>query len=267
MKSRLLNVLRSYYSKSYSEHLSVNYLPVHLYALHALYSCSTDPELKAAADAALTLHASEMAANFFEGSTIYPWSRSADVQINDPQRNNAINTHIKAVYWLYWAEFTNLPSTSTAVFASAGSRGYGGEARHFALTSALSDWRPPAILAALAEGTEVLPFSLTGTAPDFGEYATGPTNHVGRVVYRDRRFAAGSANYIHRIGTTSEPRGLSQLHGHGIFYKTKDGQNEITVHHPYWRTNSNQYKWLSRSSPFQQNVQHEGTIISLSTFR
>ena len=48
-----------------------------------------------------------------------------------------------------------------------------------------------------------------------------------------------------------------------IVYKSTDTQNTIVTHHPYWRTNADQYKWLSRSSPFQQNVQHEATVISL----
>jgi hypothetical protein len=51
--------------------------------------------------------------------------------------------------------------------------------------------------------------------------------------------------------------------GMEIIYATKDDQNTIVFHHPYWRTNQNQYKWLSRSSPFQQNVQHQATVISL----
>jgi hypothetical protein len=48
-----------------------------------------------------------------------------------------------------------------------------------------------------------------------------------------------------------------------VLLATRKPQHEIVVTHPYWRSNASEYRWLSRSSPFQQNVQHQGTIISL----
>jgi autotransporter-associated beta strand protein len=264
-KDRLLTTLRSYYDKGYSEHLSPNYLPVHFYPLHALYTCATDPEVKAAANAALTYHVAEMAANFFGGATIAPYNRPAPQQISDPQKNTALNTHVKAVYWLYWAELMNTASTDTATFPSAGSTAAGGEAKHFAVATALSDWRPPALLTELARGDGILPFTLHSAAPNFGEFARGEPAHVSRTVYRDPRFAVGSGNFTTWIDNVipGQGRGLSERAGFEIVYKTADVQNSIVVHHPYWRTNADQYKWLSQSSPFQQNVQREGTVISL----
>lgn len=259
-KTRLLTFLRNHYIKGYHEHLSVNYLPVHLYPLHALFNCVKDAELKAAADAVLTLHTADMAANFFQGSTIYPWSRDAEQRASDPQRNTILNTHLKVMYWLYWAELMNAPLSNPPIL-SAGSRSYGGEARHFALPAALSAWRPSPVFSALAQ----LPISLTGASPSFGQYGVGDPAYVLRTVHRETRFAAGSANYIHNINDPRPARGagLSQKNGHGIILSTKKPQHEINVHHPYWRSNANQYRWLSRSSPFQQNAQHQGTIISL----
>jgi len=264
-KRRLLATLRSYYDKGYQEHLSPNYLPVHFYPLHALYSCATDPELKAAADAALTFHVADMAANFFEGATIAPYDRPAPLPIVDPQKNTVLNTHIKALYWLYWAELMHASSTAKASFPSAGSNAAGGEAKHFAVASALSDWRPPALMAALAEGDGAQPWTLHSTAPNFGEFATGQPAFVARTVFRDKRFAVGSGNFVTAIDPDSpgRGRGLSERMGVEVVYSSRDVQNTIVVHHPYWRTNADQYQWLSRSSPFQQNVQHQSTVISL----
>jgi hypothetical protein len=264
-KRRLLATLRSYYDKGYQEHLSPNYLPVHFYPLHALYSCATDPEVKAAADAALTFHVAEMAANFFEGATIAPYDRPAPLPIGDPQKNTALNTHMKALYWLYWAELMNSLPAAKASFPSAGSRAAGGEAKHFAVASALSAWRPPALMAALAEGKGLQPFTLHSAAPNFGEFATGQPAFVARTVFRDHRFAVGSGNFVTAIdpGIPGRGRGLSERMGVEVVYSSRDEQNTIVVHHPYWRTNADQYQWLSRSSPFQQNVQHQSTLISL----
>ena len=258
-KTSLLNTLRSYYSKGYHENLSPNYLPLHFHALQALYNNTTDPELKAAADAALTFHVADMAANFFYGSTIAPYNRPAPSPIVDAQRNVAINNHIKALYWLYWAEFMNTPSTTTAAFVGSGpNAGARDEAKHFTVTSAISTWRPPALLAALAQGTGIGPYTLRSSVPAFGEFAKGAPAETLRTVYRDERFAVGSGFFRQRINN-----GLSERMGTEIIYKSTDNQNTIVFHHPYWRTNSNQYKWLARSSPFQQNVQHESTLISL----
>lgn len=257
-KTRLLKTLRSYYDKAYQEHLSPNYQPVHFYPLHALYNSATDPELKAAAIAALTYHVAEMAANFFEGATLAPYDRPAPVTLVDPQKNTSLNTHAKAVSWLYWAELMNTGSTTTATFPSAGSTAAGGEAKHFAVTAALSDWRPSPLLRDLAQGTGILPFTLRSASANFGEFATGTPAGTTRTVHRDPRFAVGSGNFVTKIDN-----GLSERMGLEIVYKSTDTQNTIVTHHPYWRTNADQYKWLSRSSPFQQNVQHEATVISL----
>jgi hypothetical protein len=270
-KSRLLTVLRSLYDKGLDEYLSPNYLPVHFYPLHTLYTCVTDPELKAAANAVLTYHMSEMAANYFEGSTIASYNREAPQQRSLPQSNKNLNTHIKALYWLYWAETMNVSSTPPVTFPSAGSTGSGGEAKHFAVTSALSDWRPPNLLVDLALGRNILPFSLKSAYCQFGEFATGPAGYAIRNVYRSQNFAVGTANFSHRL------RSFNEKAGYEIFYKSNDNQNTIVCHHPYWRTNTQhstitapgtftnpaQSRWLARSSPFQQNVQHESTAISL----
>lgn len=271
-KSRLLAVIKSLYDKGLDEFLSPNYIPVHFYPLHALYTCTTDPELKAAANASLTYHLSEMAANFFEGSTICPYNREAPQQRSLPQRNTDLNTHIKAVYWLYWAEIMNVSSTPPVTFPSAGSTNTGGEAKHYAVTSALSDWRPPNLLVDLATGKDILPLTIKSAFCGFGQFGTGAPGYAMRTVYRSSDYAVGTANFSTKI-----TNGYSERSGYEIFYKSSDAQNTIVCHHPYWRTNiqhstatgsgnftnPSQYRWLSRSSPFQQNVQHESTVISL----
>jgi hypothetical protein len=258
-KQGLLTTLRSYYSKGYHENLSPNYLPLHFHALHALYNNTNDPELKAAADAALTYHVADMAANYFYGSTIAPYNRPAASPIVDAQKNVSINNHIKALYWLYWADTMNTSSQTSAAFVGSGpNAGARDEAKHFAVTSALSTWRPPALFSALARGSGIEPYTLRSSVPAFGEFAKGALGETLRTVYREERFAVGSGILTQQINN-----GLSERMGMEIIYKTTDNQNTIVFHHPYWRTNSNQYKWLGRSSPFQQNVQHESTLISL----
>jgi hypothetical protein len=261
VKQRLLVTLSSYFDKAYNEHLSPNYLPVHLYPLHALYNCSTDPELKAAADAVLTYHAADMAANFFHGNTIAPFNRPGPYRNIDPQRNTILNTHLKALYWLYWAELMPVSDTPPMRFPSLNSFE---EARHFAVCAAISAWRPPAVLTDLAAGAGV-PFTLRGSAAGFGEFARGDAAYTERTVYRHQEYAIGSGNYTTNINSPvpARGRGLSERIGHQILLKTSKPLAEITCTHPYWRTAPSQYAWLSRSSPFQQNAQHESTLISL----
>ena len=275
-KTRLLTTLKSLYDKGLSENLSTNYFSVHLYPLHALYSCATDSEVKSAADAALNFHLANSAANFFEGNTLSPFNRDSELKICDPQKNITLNTISKAVHWLYWAELMNTSSVTSASFNAPGAQSYGGEARHYAVTSALSDWTPSPKLKELASGTGILPFELKSSECNFGEFATGEPGFTERTVYRYPLYALGSGNYVTSFKNNN---GLSQRYGLELVYKSSDDQNTIVIHHPYWRTNtqsgtfinkqgssdsySPQYPWLSRSSPFQQNVQYQSTVISL----
>ncbi len=275
-KTRLLTVLRSLYDKGLSENLSTNYLSVHLYPLHALYSCATDPEVKLAAEAALNFHLANCAANFFEGNTLSPFNRDSETGICDPQKNITLNTLSKAVHWLYWAELMNTSSTTSASFNAPDAQSYGGAARHYAVTSALSDWTPSPKLKELAAGTSILPFSLKSSECNFGEFGVGEPSFTERTIYRESLYALGSGNYVTSFKNNN---GLSQRYGLELVYKSSDDQNTIVIHHPYWRTNTQsgtfinkagnsekytaQKPWLSRSSPFQQNVQTRSTVISL----
>jgi len=275
-RSRLLTVLRSLYDKGLSENLSTNYLSVHLYPLHALYSCAEDPEIKGAAEAVLNFHLANSAAHFFEGNTLSPFNRDSEQKTCDPQKNITLNTISKAVHWLYWAELMNTGSTTSASFNAPGAKSYGGEARHYAVTSALSDWRPSSRLKELAAGTNIVPFNLKASACNFGRFGTGEASFTEGTIYRDSLYALGSGNYIESFKNNN---GLSQKYGLELVYKSTDDQNTIVIHHPYWRTNTSsgtfinkegktqsyteQYPWLSRSSPFQQNAQYQSTVISL----
>jgi hypothetical protein len=138
------------------------------------------------------------------------------------------------------------------------------EARHFAVCAAISAWRPPAVLTDLAAGAGV-PFTLRGSAAGFGEFARGDAAYTERTVYRHQDYAIGSGNYTTNINSPvpARGRGLSERIGHQVLLKTSKPLAEITCTHPYWRTAPGQYAWLSRSSPFQQNAQHESTLISL----
>jgi hypothetical protein len=120
------------------------------------------------------------------------------------------------------------------------------------------------VLTDLAAGAGV-PFTLRGSAAGFGEFARGDAAYTERTVYRHQDYAIGSGNYTTNINSPvpARGRGLSERIGHQVLLKTSKPLAEITCTHPYWRSAPGQYAWLSRSSPFQQNVQHESTLISL----
>ena len=81
-RERLLAVMKSLYDKSYEENLSHNYAPVHLYPYYALYDCATDPEVKAAADAAIHFHVLNLAAATTEQPSTFSTPASPTVPIN-----------------------------------------------------------------------------------------------------------------------------------------------------------------------------------------
>jgi hypothetical protein len=259
VKSRLLSVLKTFYSKGFYENRSTNYQVLNITALHGLYTLVNDPQLKAAANAALTYVYTTLATSFFEGTTLASHARPWPDRRGEQQQNTIMNTFVQFSSWLEWAELMNMPSTTSASFPHRGQ-----EAREWMVIPALSDWRPPALLASIAKGTGILPLTVRSVHPRFGEFATGRAADSTSTVHRESRFAISSAVYRYRIRNAVEERS-----GLEIVYKTRDKENTIVCHHPYWYaggTYDSRYQssaWLSRSSPFQQNAQHESTIISL----
>jgi hypothetical protein len=244
-RTNLLNVMRSLYSKGYNEDLSTTYAAIHLYPFYVLFDCATDPQMKDAADAAITFHVAHLAANHFEGVVIPPFSRENAPQQN---RNNGAgwNPTIQWNYWLYWEEAQNrIPAMSNFI---------SNKENRWVLHAALSDWRPSTAINSLALGNTV-PYELTSTKSKFGEWGTGTPAEYERYVYRDKLYAMGSGNMQFR------PDGYYvDYNMFGIIYKTGDTYNYVDCHHHYWR--SNHRIWLG-ASPFIQMAQHKSTAIVL----
>jgi hypothetical protein len=107
-RKQVMATMRSLYEKGYAENLSHTYLPVHLYPYYVLYDCAADPEMKAAADAALHFHVANMAANHFEGVTIPPTQRDYPETTWNTYTAEPGSCHAgHLIHWLYWADAQN----------------------------------------------------------------------------------------------------------------------------------------------------------------
>lgn len=244
-RNQMLAVMRSLYDKGYSEDLSPTYAPVHLAPYYALYECATDPEMKAAADAALHFHLANLAANHFEGVTIPPVNRDKPSRIeNTNTSKESKNLNTSWIHWLYWADAQNW-------MASPELRANDDRITYSAVTS----WRPPAAIESLARG-KTAPYELTGAASEFGFWGDGVPANCLRYVYRNELYAMGSGFFQYN------PRGYYVFYtAFRLIYKSPDLYNFLECYHPYWT--SNDRSWRGLNSPFQQWAQYRGTAIAL----
>jgi uncharacterized repeat protein (TIGR02543 family)/prepilin-type N-terminal cleavage/methylation domain-containing protein len=244
-KSNLLKIMSSLYSKGYHEDLSTTYVATHLSPYFILYDNAKDPEVKKAADAAITFHISHMAANHFEGLVIPPFNRQNAPQFN--KHNGASwNPVLQWTYWLYWGEVQNrVPVTSNFVRNQ--------ENRWF-VHAALSDWRPSSAINSLAFG-RTAPYELTSTKSNFEHFGQGGAGEYERYIYRDKLYAMGSGNMRFRPNGYYLDYNMS-----GLIYKSTDTFNYIDFHHDYWRSNN---RIWTGASPFIQMAQHKNTSIVL----
>jgi hypothetical protein len=252
VRGRLLSVMKSLYDKSYEENLSHNYAPVHLFPYFALYDCTTDPEVKAAANAALHFHVANLAANHFEGVTIPPANRDYpnttwNTYTLEPGSRHA--SHL--IHWFYWADAQNWTPAEI-------DRGDG----NFVVYAALSSWRPPAAIESLARG-QTVPYELTAAACSFGHagvspgfWGTGTPGECVRYVYRDKLYAMGSGFFQYY-----PEEFYVDYTAFRLIYKSSDRFNFIECYHPYWR--SDDRTWRGLNSPFMQMAQHKGTALAL----
>jgi len=245
-RKQMMATMRSLYDKGYAENLSHNYLPVHLYPYYVLYDCATDPEMKAAADAALHFHIANMAANHFEGVTIPPTQRDYPETTWNTYTFEPGSRHAgHLIHWLYWADAQNWTPAEI-------DRGDG----NYVVYAALSSWRPPAAIGSLARG-ETVPYELTASAAGFGFWGTGTPADVLRYVYRDKLYAMGSGHVIRY-----DPVGFYDTYTtFRLIYKSPDKFNFVECYHPYWR--SNDRTWRGISSPFEQWAPHKGSAVAL----
>jgi hypothetical protein len=250
-RGRLLAVIGSLYDKSYEENLSNNYMPVHLFPYYALYDCATDPEIKAAADAALHFHLANAAANHFEGIVIPPANRDYPTGTWNTYTTGAAGPSMPWIHWFYWADATNWkPTTKT-----------GGDG-NYVVCAALSSWRPPAAMGSLARG-ETAPNELTASAPSFGHsgvspgfWGTGTPAECVRYVYRDKLYAMGSGFFQYY-----PEEYYVDYTGFRLICRSPDRYNFIECFHPYWR--SDDRAWRGLNSPFMQTAQHKSAAIHI----
>jgi hypothetical protein len=245
-RTNLLNIMRSLYSKGYNEDLSTTYLGVHLNAYFVLYDCATDPEVKNAADAAITFHIAYLAANHFQGMVIPPFARE-----NAPQANTGDGSGWRPglhwFCWLYWGESGNknlVPSNIRTITEN-----------RWVVHAALSNWRPSAAINSLALGQTAAPYELRSTRANFDHYGTGEPGEHERYVYRDKLYAMGSGNMRFRPTGYYVDQSMN-----GLIYQSKDTWNYIDWQHFYWRSNNRLWRGFS---PFIQTAQHKSTAIVL----
>ncbi len=240
-----MNIMRSLYSKGYDEDLSTSYTATHLSPYFILYDCATDPQVKSAADAAITFKISHMAANHFEGIVIPPFNRENSPQFNK-HNGGAWNPVLQWIYWLYWGEVQNRVPTPSNFRSNQENRWF--------IHAALSDWRPSAAINSLAFG-QTVPYELTSTKPNHVHFGAGGAGVYERYVYRDKLYAMGSGNLRFR------PNGYyNDYNMFGLIYKSEFTYNYIDCHHHYWRSNHRIWKG---ASPFIQMAQHKSTAIIL----
>lgn len=244
-RRNILAVMRSLYDKGFQETLSHNYVPVHLYPYYALYECAKDTEMKAAAEAALCFHVAYMAANHFEGITIPPAQRDYPPTTWNTYTAGGPCHSGHLIHWLYWAEAQNWTPVDL-------DRGDG----NFLVYASCSSWRPPAPIVSLARG-ETVPYEITSAIAEFGFWGTGRPAMCVRYAYRDKLYAMGSPRLIQY----DPDEFYVDFTAFRLIYKSRDKYNYIECYHPYWRSNSRE--WRGLNSPFEQWAQHKSTAIVL----
>lgn len=240
-RENILAIFDKHFGTGTERDLSTNYLPTRSLSLHALYNGSSDPEMKAIADAGLMLYSAMMAANGVAGQTLPAFHRAKMGQGNTEPRTN-----LQGHYWLYWAEYTNMPLTGPVAFPRS-------ETRTYTLYAAVSDWRPPAVLTSLASGAGILPYVLTSTGAGPGN--PGWPAEITRYVYRHELYGVGSGVFWYTVG------GFTEADGFSIVYESPDEYSHIDSFHPFWRTNEGW--WIGLNSLFTQTAQYQSTAIML----
>lgn len=243
-KGYLLSTMESLYDKGCSENLSSVYTPVHLYPYFALYECARDPEIRAAANAALHFHISNIAANHFEGVTIPPANRDYPEVTWNTDGTGVPISNLNLVHWLYWEDAQNwAPSRAE------------GEGFLFLVNAAVSNWRPHQATKTIARGITT-PYELRAAATGFGSWGSGQPAECQRYVYRSRLWAMGSGVFQY-----DPDEFYVDYTNFRLIYKSQRRYNYIECYHPYWR--SNDRRWRGINSPFMQIAQHKGTAIML----
>ncbi len=262
-KERILSISKSLFYNGYNENLSTTYLPWHVNPWSALYDEADDPEVKAAANAALNFHFAHLASNRFEGLVIPPIAREnmQQTSLYAAWQARGYIASAQRYCWLYWGD----PDRDIN-----GRWGWS----DLPLYLATSSWRPHPAIDNIARQTA--PQEIKGSwshgtywggiqpanDPETG-YSTpapfsGLPGEVVRYAYREELFAMGGAFYQYYPGGFYTQNCAFALH-----YRTSSDKalQTVEVHHPYWRSNTG--GWRARNSPFMQIAQHKSTAIVL----
>ena len=271
VKPRLMAASKNLYFGASNEHMSPTYLSFHIGPWVALYDQTNDPELKAAADAALRYHITALASSHLYGQHLGPYTRentSPKSLYETAGGSTQVPVGSQQMCWLFWGD------------NSRQRVGYSSTITNHVI--AASSWRPSAAINRIALGTEPLTsrgsaathtrygFSQQGSAyPDNNGVAyrlpTPYDNVPGRFSYtwyREERFALGSAWH------NWDPDDFyTQFTGTNIKYNVTGakGIQAIDISHPYWRMDRQGWQgdFYAFSSPFESTSQHLNTLITL----
>lgn len=222
------------YSGGNSEYLSPNYDMFSTAAMVNLYDFAEDPEVRDVADAFLHYHVGNMALGSDEGYILSPFSRSSD---QGTRQGLAISQWIP---WLYWGY--NRPTSLET------------EDR-YVLYLATSTWRPGPLLDAIGLKEVDHPYTFRVQQAQFQR---SPLRYVMRTTYRADNYSISSGVVRHIPSAFILDDTLFSL-----VYSSLDDKRAIEAFHPYWRSASGEDDWRGPTSPFQQSVQHENTVILL----
>jgi len=223
------------YSGGNSEYLSPAYDMFSTAAMANLYDFAEDPEVRDVADAFLHYHVGNMALGSDEGYILSPFSRSAD---QSSRMNLSISQWIPWLYW-GWNRPTGLDTEPPYV-----------------IYLATSTWRPGPLLDAIGLKEVEHPYTFRVQQAQFQR---SPLRYVMRTTYRADNYSISSGVVRHIPAAFI----LDDTH-FSLAYSTRDELRAIEAFHPYWRSASDgEDYWRGPTSPFQQSVQHENTVILL----
>jgi hypothetical protein len=244
LKSLLIRRGRHFFNNGQAELLSPTYALVNFFPLLNLIDFSADPELRRLADSEAVLELAALRAHSFYGVIVPPLTRKNYDQVNasDPGRNY-IPSVTQQMLWYYYGEPRGLQEHDFR----------GGEP-FYASMLALSNWRPPPVIAGITPGTG---YRIRYNTPRFGIWdADTPVEIYGdSLIQKD--FAIGTGNLLF------QPAGYSgHIQTFSILLKSDKPYNQIECYHPFWRSNLGEDAWATdRSSPFQQMYRYDDSSV------
>ncbi len=236
-----------FYKSGQYEWLSPTYAMVDFFPLLNLIDFAADPEVRMTAEEEATLEVAVLKADSFYGVTLPPLTRIVSDQRNGldwpADYGPAITQHI---LWYYFGE----PSALGL---------YDFQPRNdpfYASMLGLSDWRPPAKVAAI-DPALLGAYNIKVTTPGFGIWDAETVPQIYGDSYIADDFAVGTGNQLF------DPGGYSgHIQTFSILLRSDQPQNQIECYHPFWKSNAGEDAWGGdRSSPFQQMYRYDKSSV------